>query len=89
MTETSFGVFAPGCMLRVAGREPSVIGGRKQAAVLESMVPTLQWGDKQARLGLSYDVNVQRLAVPSAGRLELALTWTFGEVGRCVVCSGF
>lgn len=70
-----------GCMLRFAGRT-----GR--GAVVESLVPSIQLGGA-ARLGLSYDFNVQKLAVPSAGRLELSFGWTFGDEKKCINCFDF
>ncbi len=75
------GTFLAGCMARFAGRT-----GR--GAVIESLVPSLQMGGT-ARIGLSYDFNVQKLAVPSAGRLELTFGWTFGNEERCINCFDF
>lgn len=56
-----------------------MVSGRKQGAVIESVVPTAQFGGARGRL----------LAVPSAGRLELTLTWSLGNEGKCVVCNEF
>ena len=89
MTGRSGGLLAPGCMLRTAGRERPVVGRGKASAALESVVPTVQLGNQRFRLGLSYDWNVQRIAAPSAGRMEVALMWNLGEEDRCVVCNEF
>lgn len=75
------GTLLAGCMTRFAGRS-----GR--GMVVESLVPSFQIGGA-ARLGLSYDFNVQKLAVPSAGRLELTFGWTFGNEQRCINCRDF
>lgn len=88
MTSKGGGVFAPGCMLRATGREKTA-GGSGPLAVVESLIPTVQVGSQRARLGLSYDFNVQRLTVPSAGRVELTLTWAFGQEDKCVLCNEF
>lgn len=81
--------FAPGLMLRAAGRAAPVAGGKNRPVALESVVPTVQWGSPKARLGLSHDANLQRLARPSGGRTELTLTWMLGEEDKCVVCNEF
>jgi len=82
-------VFAPGCMLRTAGRGRPVVGKGNSSVALESVIPTLQFGRANARLNMSYDFNVQQIAAPSAGRMEVALTWIFGEENKCVVCNEF
>ena len=66
-----------------------MVSGRKQGAVIESVVPTAQFGGARGRLIFNCDLNVQLLAVPSAGRLELTLTWSLGNEGKCVVCNEF
>jgi len=74
------GTFMGGVMARFAGRAD-------KGAVIESLVPSIQMG-KTARLGISYDLNVQKLAVPSAGRLEFTFAWNFGNEDKCINCPG-
>lgn len=65
------------------------LGSRPGAAVgLNTLVPTIQFGDDRFAAVLSYDINLQSIHSRFAGGLELALVYSFGETDRCITCRG-